>query len=314
MFTDKTPEELTKIFANNLLTTNRGFNYYVDWNNVEGYENYLVEIHALDILVGCKDDGEFKRHFDDLLTKLPKTILLFPFLFGLAKDERKKLNRGSSKLTIIQEEIDGEDFLTYTFPSNITTLTQEQIDVYYNFFVRMGLKELYQNLIEKSTLDYITGVLVGMDSNGRKNRGGLAFELACQPIFEKECKKHNLKLLTQTKFQKLQDFGFTISQDIANRKADFIVIDENNKKAINFEVNFFNGTGSKPEEIIDSYINRQRDLSSAGIEFSLVTDGKDCWNSATSQLNKGFRHLKYLQNYYMLKHGMLDEILSIVFE
>ena len=314
MFTDKTPEELTKIFANNLLTTNRGFNYYVDWNNVEGYENYLIEIHALDILVGCKGDSEFKCHFDDLLAKLPKTILLFPFLFGLAKEERKKLNRGTSKLTIIQEEIDGEDFLTYSFPSNITSLTQEQIDIYYNFFVRMGLKELYQNIIEKSTLDYITGVLVGMDSNGRKNRGGFAFELACQPIFEKECKKHNLKLLTQTKFQKLQDYGFTISDDIANRKADFNIIDENNKKAINFEVNFFNGTGSKPEEIIDSYINRQRDLSSAGIEFSLVTDGKDCWNSATSQLNKGFRHLNYLQNYYMLKHGMLDEILSIVFK
>lgn len=314
MFTDKKPEELTKIFVNNLLITNRGFNYYVDWNNVEGYEQYLVEIHALDVLIGCKEDGEFKGRFENLLTKLPKTILLFPFLFGLAKVERKKLNRGTSKLTIIQEEIDGEDFLTYSFPSNISSLTQEQIDVYYNFFVRMGLKELYQNLIEKSTLDYITGVLVGMDSNGRKNRGGLAFELACQPIFEKECKKHNLKLLTQTKFQKLQNYGFNISQDIANRKADFIVVDVKNKKAINFEVNFYNGTGSKPEEIIDSYINRQNDLYSAGISFSLVTDGKECWNSATNQLYKGFRHLKYLQNYYMLKHGMLDEILTIVFK
>lgn len=53
--------------------------------------------------------------------------------------------------------------------------------MYYDFFVKMGLKNLYQNIIEKSTLDYIAGVLVGMDSNGRKNRGGEAFELACQP-------------------------------------------------------------------------------------------------------------------------------------
>ena len=84
-------------------------------------------------------------------------------------------------------------------------------------------------------------------------------------------------------------------------------------KAINFEVNFYNGTGSKPEEIIDSYINRQNDLNNVGIEFSLVTDGKGCWTSATNQLNKGFRHMKYLQNFYMLKNGMLDEILTDIF-
>ena len=314
MFIDKSPEELTSIFVSNLLTTNRGFNYYVDWNNVEGYEQYLVEIHALDVLVGCESDTEFKSRFEDLLAKLPKTILLFPFLFGLAKEERKKLNKGKHKLTIIQDEIDSADKLTYSFPANITALTKEQIDIYYDFFVQMGLKTLYQKLIEKSTLDYIVGVLIGMDSNGRKKRGGQAFELACQPIFEKECKKHHLLLLVQTKFSKLQQYSFTISQDIANRKADFIVVDTANKKAINFEVNFYNGTGSKPEEIIDSYINRQNDLQKAGIAFSLVTDGKDCWNSATNQLNKGFRHLQYLQNFYMLKHGMLDEILTTVFE
>jgi len=313
MFIDKSPEELTSIFVNNLLTTNRGFNYFVDWNNVKGYEQYLVEIHALDVLVGCESDTEFKRRFEDLLTKLPKTILLFPYLFGLAKEERKKLNKGKNKLTIIQDEIDSADKLTYSFPENITTLTKEQINIYYDFFVQMGLKTLYQKIIEKSTLDYIIGVLVGMDSNGRKNRGGSAFELACQPIFEKECKKHNLLLLAQTKFQKLQAFGFNISQDIANRKADFIVVDVRNKKAINFEVNFYNGTGSKPEEIIDSYINRQNDLNATGIGFSLVTDGKECWNNASNQLNKGFRHLKYLQNFHMLKHGMLDEILTSIF-
>ena len=37
MFIEKTPEELTTIFVNNLLITNRGFNYYVDWKNMEGY-------------------------------------------------------------------------------------------------------------------------------------------------------------------------------------------------------------------------------------------------------------------------------------
>ena len=66
-------------------------------------------------------------------------------------------------------------------------------------------------------------------------------------------------------------------------------------------------------EIIDSYINRQNDLLANGIDFALVTDGR-CWESATNQLEKGFRHLEYLLNFYMLKHGMLEEIILKVFD
>ena len=332
-------EERTKIFINNALLTNRGFNYYVDWTNVNGYNEFMVEIHAMDILIGCKDDNDFKDKFITLISKLPHVVLLFPFLFGLAKDEREKLYRNKTQLTIIQDELNCADHLIYSFSKNTKYLDDNEIEIFYNFFVRMGLKNLYQNVIEKSTLDYIIGVLVGMDSNGRKNRGGRAFELATFPLFEKISNKYKLILLTQKQFKTLRTFGFNISEDIANpnvlrvlqkqfktlrtfgfnisedianRKADFILLDYKKKKAINFEVNFYNGSGSKPEEIIDSYINRQNDLKSVGIDFALVTDGK-CWSSASNQLSKGFRHLDFLLNFYMLKHGMLDEIVNKIF-
>lgn len=305
------PEELEKLFTGNLLATNRGFNYYVDWTNIDGYQEFLVEIHAMDILIRCDDDS-FEDKFYTLVKKLPTVILLFPYLFGLAKNEREILYKDNGKLVVIQDELDKEDHLVYSFSKALNKLSDEDIETYYGFFVQMGLKHLYQNIIEKSTLDYIVGVLVGMDSNGRKNRGGKAFELACQPLFEKMCEKYNLTLLIQKQFKKLQDYGFVISEDMANRKADFIIFDEKQKKAINFEVNFYNGTGSKPEEIIDSYINRQRDLLLDGINFALVTDGK-CWITATNQLTKGFRHLDYLLNFYLLKHGMLEEIILKVF-
>ena len=305
-------EERTKIFINNALLTNRGFNYYVDWTNVNGYNEFMVEIHAMDILIGCKDDNDFKDKFITLISKLPHVVLLFPFLFGLAKDEREKLYRNKTQLTIIQDELNCADHLIYSFSKNTKYLDDNEIEIFYNFFVRMGLKNLYQNFIEKSTLDYIIGVLVGMDSNGRKNRGGRAFELATFPLFEKISNKYKLILLTQKQFKTLRTFGFNISEDIANRKADFILLDYKKKKAINFEVNFYNGSGSKPKEIIDSYINRQNDLKSVGIDFALVTDGK-CWSSASNQLSKGFRHLDFLLNFYMLKHGMLDEIVNKIF-
>lgn len=306
------PQERVKIFTDNVLYTNRGFNYYVDWTNIDGYQEFQIEIHALDILIRCSDEL-FYEHFSELLTKLPSVILLFPYLFGLAKNEREKLHKNKESLILIQEELDKNDFLEFNFSrSAIRDFKRDEISKYYDFFVQMGLKHLYQNIIEKSTLDYIAGVLVGMDSNGRKNRGGKVFELACLPLFEKICKEHNLQLLTQKQFKVLVELGFQISQDIADRKADFIIYDATQKKAINFEVNFYNGTGSKPEEIIDSYINRQNDLLSNGISFALVTDGR-CWVSATNQLEKGFRHLEYLLNFYMLKHGMLEEIVLKIF-
>lgn len=314
VFLNQKSEDLAKVFTSNLLLTNRGFNYYVDWTNVDGYKGYLVEIHAMDVLIGCNDDN-FKSQFVTLISKLPNVRLLFPFLFGLAKGEREQLYKGREKLTIIQDELDSVDHLVYNFSKTIDLFDENSIEMYYDFFVNMGLKNLYQNIIEKSTLDYIAGVLVGMDSNGRKNRGGKAFELACQPLFEKVCcnNQHHLKLLAQKQFKILREYGFDVSEDIANRKADFIVLDVEKKKAINFEVNFYNGSGSKPEEIIDSYINRQNDLKSAGIEFALVTDGK-CWSADSHQLLKGFRHLDFLLNFYMLKHGMLEEILNNVFD
>lgn len=312
MFLEKSKDELLDIFMTNLVSTNRGYNYYVDWRNIEGYEEFSIEINAIDVLIGCVDDIEFKSNFEKLLRKLPKTICIFPLLFGLSKGERENALKGKYDLTVVSDEIGSKDNLSYKFPRNVGSLSDIEIEKYYDFFVKLGLKNLYQRKIEKSTKDYIIGVLVGMDSNGRKNRGGSAFELACQPIFEAACNKLNLTLLIQKKFLVLRDYNFSISEDIANRKADFIVVDVSKSKAINFEVNFYNGTGSKPEEIIDSYINRQNDLRKAGLNFSLVTDG-NCWLSARNQLQKGFRHLDYLINFNLLKNGILEEILNKVF-
>ena len=40
-------EERTKIFINNALLTNRGFNYYVDWTNVNGYNESLFKFYLI---------------------------------------------------------------------------------------------------------------------------------------------------------------------------------------------------------------------------------------------------------------------------
>ena len=308
MYLDLTIEEKIALFEEKLLETNRGFNFYVDWSNITGLDKYTVELHALDSLIGKQHD--FDSTFIELLTKIPSVVRVFPFLFALSKAERESVTYGAGILQIVGTEIDSSDMQYYSFYFK-DNLCRAQILKYLTFFEQMGLKNLFQNIIEKSTLDYVTGVLVGLDSNGRKNRGGKAFELACEPIIREICCKHNIEVITQKQFKFLQLKDFQVSEDIANRKADFILV--KGKKCLNIEVNFFSGAGSKPEEIVDSYINRQADLRSNQIEFCLITDG-NCWQGTTHQLRKGFRHLNYLLNYKMTKSGALEEIISKIFD
>lgn len=310
----KTPDELAKLFEADLLDTNRGFNYYVDWDNIDGYQQYAIELQAMNVLIGC-DDRRFEALFYDLLRKIPTVVAVFPYLFALAKAERLNLWRGCSKLKIIGSALDSEDFQKYEFYLSVLShgLTDTQISNYFEFFKQMGLKELFQNLLEKSVTDYVIGVLVGLDSNGRKNRGGAAFELACNPIITEACGKYSVKVISRKKFFVLREYGFSVSPDIENREADFILFDVAKQKCMNIEVNFYNGGGSKPEEIIDSYINRQTDLAANGIQFALITDG-NCWRGTTNQLAKGFRHLTYLMNFKLAKRGMLEEVIQTVFQ
>lgn len=307
MYIEKTIEEKLELFEEHLLETNRGFNFYVDWSNVIGLDGYTIELHALDALIGRKED--FNSMFNALLKRIPSVVKTFPFLFALAKAERENVTNGLGSLQVVGTEIDSEDLQQYNFRA-VEMLTEEQIKCYLNFFEQMGLKNLFQNLLERSTLDYVIGVLVGLDSNGRKNRGGKAFELACEPIIRDVCEKYGIEVITQKQFKTLQSKGFTIDEDMANRKADFILL--KGSKCINIEVNFYSGAGSKPEEIIDSYINRQADLQRNNIEFALITDG-NCWHGTTNQLQKGFRHLKFLMNYKMLKNGILEEVIRNIF-
>ncbi len=310
MYIEMEYDKLSEIFVNNLLETNRGFDFYVNWKNAEAFKNFEIELNAMNILIRTEN---IKNKFYELAKKLPTFIGTFPLLFALSKNERTEVWSGKNSLAIVGDEIGNDENLKFTF--NIEELkeglSEQQIEQYYYFFERVGLKHLCDSLIEKNLIDYVIGVLVGLDSNGRKNRGGTAFEDACEPIIAKICNKYNIKVISQKQFKTLKEYGFEVSKDIENRKADFILIKGN--KVLNIEVDYFFRGGSKPEEIIDSYINRQHDLDKINMGFVLLTDGL-CWdNKSKNQLQKGFRNLNYLMNFYLAKNGMLEEVISNYF-
>ncbi len=304
-------DEKKELFSNNLVSTNRGFNFYVDWENASGYKDFEIELNALNVLIRLNDKN-LEKKFIELLQKLPSVIKTFPLLFALSKKERENIWKEKETLHILEDVDLNKNALKYSF-SYIGNLSNVEIKEYYTLFSKLGLKYLFQNLLEKNVIDYVIGVLVGLDSNGRKNRGGKSFELACEPIIEFICNKYNITLHTQKQFKFLEkDYSFKIDENIANRKADFILV--KGDKAVNIEANFYFDSGSKPEEIIDSYTNRQNELRQNNIDFIYLTDGIKCWgNVDKNQLTKGFRSIDYIINFHMLKEKFFEDIIKEIF-
>jgi len=67
--------------------------------------------------------------------------------------------------------------------------------------------------------------------------------------------------------------------------------------------------GSKPEEIVDSYINRQNELVRHNWDFIWITDG-DVWRISENQILKAFNELDYVLNIELSRRGLLKDAIS----
>jgi type II restriction enzyme len=292
----KNIESVIEKFHDTIIDTNRSYNFFVDWDKVRNnITKYKIEFHILNSLVGSK---QFEDDLKEILQKYPQVLPAIPILLAIRELNFKVIKDFTDKVPKV---------VNYDF--NVRNLTPEDIDNIIEFFDKTGLKNLFINTVTKNIYDYAIGVEVGLDSHARKNRSGDAMELLLKPIIEEIAKKKGIQtILFQKTFEYLEtNYKIKVNSSIRNRKADFILI-KNNKKVINIEVNFFSGTGSKPQEIVDSYIERQNELKNNGFEFIWITDGEG-WKGQKNQIHKGFEKIDYLLNLYFVRIGLLEEIL-----
>ena len=131
------------------------YKYYVDFNNAYNNLNeFKVELNILNSLVGSKN---IEEEFKSLITKYPEVLKAVPIL--LAKRENE----------IYCQDDNGK--FKYNFKKQNYSIEQ-----YCYFMKETGLFDLLSNRIVKDLVDYVLGVEVGLDSNGRKNRGGHLME------------------------------------------------------------------------------------------------------------------------------------------
>jgi len=214
------------------------------------------------------------------------------------------------RLKIIDDLLASEfNILEYDFTPR--KLSEKEVDLMVNFVIRTGLKDFLQRLSTASIIDYVAGIEVGLDSNARKNRSGGIMEDLIESLIDEV--KENLKItriIRQKKFATLQKFGYHIPASLKNRKTDFILV-KNKNKLINIETNFYSGPGSKPQEIVDSYINRQHELRKAGLYFIWITDGPG-WKSCQNQLIRAIEEIDFILNINLAKNGFLEKIVRII--
>lgn len=293
-------EETIERFHETIIDTNRSYNFFVNWEKVEQHvDKYKIELSILDALIGSRN---FNKDLENIFKKYPEVLPVIPILIAV-RDARLKVIRDFSDADT--------DIMEYNFTER--KLSELEIKVLIEFFEKTGLKNFFENLSTKSIRDYVTGVEVGMDTHARKNRSGDSMELVIKPFIEKINLKHDNRyiILFQKNFNYLQkNFGIKVSASIRNRKADFILINADKDRVVNIEVNFYSGTGSKPQEIVDSYINRQEELKENGFEFIWITDGYG-WKGQKNQIEKGFRKVNYLLNLHFVRKGLLEDILWI---
>lgn len=285
-------DEICKALSDTLIETNYTYDFFVNWTKVT--KNRDTFKYELALLESLKNSPNSVADFRDLLGKYPEVIKVIPILLACRDGLIKVLN---SIETGLQHKT--FDFTKHSYDA-------KEIDGIVKFTKNTGLLDMLCQM--DSTTDYLLGVEVGLDTNARKNRSGQFLEkMVTETLGELSAQNSDLVFVEQKSFGYVEDrYNVKIPPTLRDRKFDYVVI--NKGKATNIEVNFYGGTGSKPSEIVSSYINRAEVLSSSGWKFVWLTDGQG-WKKMKNPIRVGVENMDYVINAHLLRKGLLDKII-----
>ena len=168
--------------------------------------------------------------------------------------------------------------------------------------------DLLTNKSIKNLVDYVTGVEVGLDSNGRKNRGGSLMESIVETFIADACKSSNSLYMAQATANKiLSEWEITIEVDKSLRIIDFAI--NKNGKLYFVETNFYGGGGSKLKSTATEYTKMNSYWNKQKIEFIWITDGSG-WHSTHRPLREYYNSADFLLNIDMLQKGYMKKIIE----
>lgn len=272
--------------------------YYADFDKVYKNVNEIKnELNKLNALIGSKN---IEEEFKELLNNNTELLKVIPIL--IAKREK------NIKIS------DADKDYNYNFKKMNYT-----IDEYVKFMKETGIFDLLENHLISNLYDYIVGVEVGMDTNGRKNRTGDAMEdLVESYIIKSDFSKSYYKEVSSSQIKEkwnidLKDILKNVDEitknkkvKIADKRFDFVI--KKGEILYLIETNFYATQGSKLNETARSYKMLNRELKNIkNIKFVWFTDGKG-WNHAKNNLEETFNEMEYIFNINDLENGIMDKL------
>lgn len=266
------------------------FSYYIDFNKVyNNVEAIKIELNILNSLISSKN---IEVDFENLIKKYPETLKCIPILLAVREYEIFAGENGDVKL--------------YTFNKQINT-----IEDYKLFMRKTGLFDLLSNHIINNLYDYVTGVETGLDSNGRKNRGGHQMEDLVESYIQKAGFKRDVNYFKEMYVSEVSrkwniDLSAVSNQGKMEKRWDFAVKTDNCIYLI--ETNFYGSSGSKLNETARSYKTIATEMKNVkGAKFVWFTDGAG-WKSAARNLEETFDVLDDIYSIKDMQNGIMTEV------
>lgn len=272
------------------------YGYYIDFEKVHRNVDLIkVELNILNSLIGSQN---IENDFEGLMRNYPEVMKCIPLLLAVRANE-----------IYCQDENGGflYQFDFGKYPPN-THLHYER----YKYFMReTGLFDLLEKHIINNLVDYVTGVETGLDSNGRKNRGGHLMEDLVESFIRKAgfIKDENYfkeMYIHQITDKWNVDLSAISNQGKMEKRFDFVVKTLNMIYGI--ETNFYGSGGSKLNETARSYKTLAWETEEInGFTFVWLTDGKG-WISARNNLEETFDVMEYIYNIKDLEDGIISKV------
>jgi len=266
------------------------YNYYVDFNNVYKHvEAIKVELNILNSLIGSKD---IEKDFENVISKYPETLKCIPLLLAVRQME------------ILAIDENGEFVYNFNKPNY-------DIEQYKVFMRETGLFELISNHLVNNLVDYALGVETGLNSNGRKNRGGHLMEDLVETYLNKTGMVKGVNYFKEIYLEDIEnkwniDLDEISGNKTSTKRFDFVVKTDNMIYGI--ETNFYASSGSKLNETARSYkMISEETKNIEGFTFVWFTDGSG-WNDARKNLNETFNSLEHIYNINDMENGIMTKI------
>ena len=266
------------------------FGYYIDFAKVyKNVDSVKIELNILNSLIGSKN---IESDFESLIAKYPETLKCIPILLAVREYEIFAGENGDVKL--------------YTFNKQINT-----VEDYKLLMRKTGLFDLLSNHIINNLYDYVTGVETGLDSNGRKNRGGHQMEDLVESYIQKAGFKRDVNYFKEMYVSEVSkkwniDLSAVSNQGKMEKRWDFVV--KTNNCIYLIETNFYGSGGSKLNETARSYKTIATEMKNVkGAKFVWFTDGAG-WKSAARNLEETFDVLDDIYSINDMQNGIMTEV------